>query len=219
MKELYSSDEDCSLLAREIYKKLWEKIEFYGSTYTGIPNGVWLSPYRRKCGETLRGFACIPFGFKFLDGEFLRVTVEDGAMIPPSFGEKVAALSDLYEAIRDMFGEPDFYYSTVTESGKKAMSLEWAFKNRTEEIKSFTEGTPFDDAKVVDFILVGEDSLGGCELQGKTKMLLSREIGLPVGLIPLADKDIENYYLHKKGKALSLPDEKPLGLVREKKED
>ena len=86
MSELFSKAEDCSLLASRLKKKLGDKIDFYGSTYIEIPNGKYLSSYRKNNGEYMFNGQWLPFYFKFSEN-FVKhkngkeVTIPTGAKV------------------------------------------------------------------------------------------------------------------------------------------
>lgn len=204
MVELFSKAEDCHALSKKLMGKLGNKICFYTSTYNEVPCGKYLSSYRRNNGEYMFDGQCMPFYFKFSKNEFLRITVssnEGGS----SLGERMAALSDFYVALSEEYGEPTFFY-TIKDDDEKSLTLQWSFVNKEDEIESLKNGTYFDDAETDTLIVLGEkkENSFGSDLNDKTKRIISKQLELPFELISLVDSDIENFIMHKNGKAMTM---------------
>ena len=207
MSEIYSNAEDCYLLARKLKKQLGDKIDFYGSVNTPLPSGKYLSSYRRSNHECFSyNCNCLPFYFKFAENGFLRISVGSHSR-ENSLGEKLAALSDFYEALSKEYGEPTVFYTTKDDD-EGLLSLQWSFVNRDEEVAKFQNGTYFDDAEVDTLIVFGQkrENVEGFSLSDTTRKIISRRVGLPFELLYLADEDIENFIKHKKGKEMTIPE-------------
>lgn len=200
MSEYYSKAEDCYLLSKKIKKELGSKIDFYGSTNIEIPSGKYLSSYRKNNGEYIFNGHTLPFYFKFSNNEFLRISV--GSHYSGStLGEKMAALSDFYEVLSKEYGIPTVFYTTKDDD-EGLLTLQWSFINKELEIAKFKSGNYFDDAKIDNLIIFGEnkENKAGYNLNNKTKEYIKKEIGLPYELLYLAANDLEEFIKHKKGR-------------------
>ena len=200
MSEYYSKAEDCHLLARKLKKALGSKIDFYGSTNIEIPSGKYLSSHRKNNGEYMHNGHTLPFYFKYSKNEFLRISV--GSHYSGStIGEKLAALSDFYEVLSIEFGIPTVFYTTKDDD-EGLLTLQWSFIDKELEIAKFKSGNYFDDAKINNLIVFGEnkENTAGYNLNNKTKEYIKKEIGLPYELLYLAANDLEEFIKHKKGR-------------------
>ena len=198
--EYYSKAVDCFDLSRLLRYKLGDKISFYTSTYIEIPSGTYMSPYRSRNGENMLSGGSLPFYYTFSKNEFLRITV--GANNKRTeLSEKMAALSEFYEAVREEFGEPIVFYTTKNDD-EDLISLHWSFVDREEEIERFREGTYFDDAEIDTLVVIGEKK---CVFDDEVKRNITSSIGLPFDLIDLIDDDVENYRKYKTGKEIEVP--------------
>lgn len=207
MKEIYSNSEDCYELAIELKKKLKNKIEFCGSAYQACVSGKYFSHYRNPHNETQYLFEKgLPFYYKFCNEGFLRIQV--GSFYPHknSMGEKLAALSVFYEVLSEMYGEPTVFY-TMQGDEEGCVSLEWSFVNKEEDIEKFKNGTFFDDGKIDELIIIGEEIISNSSyrLSDTTKRFISKKVGLPFELIGLVDENIEDFVKYKTGKEISIP--------------
>lgn len=207
MKEIYSKDEDCYKLAIELKKKLKDKIEFMGSPYQGFISGKYFSHYRKPHNETQYLFEKgLPFYYKFCEEGFLRIQVGSFYPYKNSMGEKLAALSDFYEVLSEVYGEPTVFY-TIKDDEEGCISLHWSFVNKEEDIEMFKNGTFFDDGETDELIVIGEEkpSNNSYRLSNTTKRFISKEVGLPFELIGLVDENIEDFVKYKTGKEISVP--------------
>ncbi len=194
--QMYSKDEDCFELYKLLKRNLGEKIDFYGTPYTGLFEGKYYSEYEDD-DVFEKG---IPFYVKYCKGGFLRVSVGNYIIHEASVGEKLAALSSLYEALRTEFGDPTVFYTTKNDK-RKAVSFQWSFINRKEEIQKFKDGTYFDDDEIDKLIIIDgqKQNVEGQELDEMTEKLISWQIGLPFDLLPLVDENIREFVKYKKG--------------------
>lgn len=207
MKEIYSKGEDCYKLAIELEEKLQYKIEFMVSPYQGCVSGKYFSHYRKPSNGTQYLFEKgLPFYYKFCNEGFLRIEVGSFYPYKNSMGEKLAALSDFYEVLSEMYGEPTVFY-TIQDDVEGCVSLHWSFVNKEEDIEKFKNGTFFDDGETDELIVIGEEkpSNNSYRLNDTTKRFISKEIGLPFELIHLVDENIEDFVKYKTGKEISVP--------------
>ncbi|MBR2828099.1 MAG: hypothetical protein IKE70_02580 [Bacilli bacterium] len=198
MKERYSKTEDCYDLAYKLKKELKKKIDFYGTMYTPIPSGKYLSTYRRKKGEHFWRGNYLPFYFKFERDDFLRISVGSNHK-GSSLGEKLAALSDFNEVLQEEFGPPNFFY-TLKNDKEELLSLQWSFKNKEEDLCFFKYGN-FTDAKKDDVIIIGEEN----KEDDQTIKIAERKVGLPYELFDYVYEDLEEFVKHKKGEEVIIP--------------
>ena len=206
MKEIYSKDEDCYKLAIELKKKLKDKIAFMGSPYQGCVSGKYFSHYRKPSNGTQYLFEKgLPFYYKFCEEGFLRIQVGTFYPYKNSMGEKLAALSDFYELLSEMYGEPTVFY-TIKDDEEGCVSLHWSFVNKEEDIEKFKNGTFFDDGETDELIVIGEEkpSNNSYRLSDTTKRFISKKVGLPFELIHLVDENIEDFVKYKTGKETSV---------------
>ena len=207
MEEIYSKGEDCYKLAIELKKKLKDKIEFCGSAYQECVSGKYFSHYRKPSNGTQYLFEKgLPFYYKFCNEGFLRIEVGSFYPYKNSMGEKLAALSDFYEVLSEMYGEPTVFY-TIQDDVEGCVSLHWSFVNKEEDIEKFKNGTFFDDGETDELIIIGEEknSNNSYRLSDTTKRFISKEVGLPFELIHLVDENIEDFVKYKTGKEISIP--------------
>lgn len=154
MKEVYySKHDDCVALAQQLNKSLNEKIMFESCSEV-IEGKYKCCPFNTY--DTIEEYAkdMVPFYFKYSKGEFLKLGVENNAYKKLSTGHKLAALSDIYEVLCKVFGEPTLFYTTKDD--EEELNLYWVFKNKEDEIKNFQNNTVFDDANIKDLIIIGE---------------------------------------------------------------
>lgn len=185
MSEIYSNEDDCYLLAKELMKKLKNKIDFFRPMRTSIPSGKYLSSYRRNNKESMFNGRWLLFYFEFSKDEFLRVGVRSN-YYGSSLGEKLAALSDFYQVLSEEYGMPTVFYTTKNDDD--LLNIQWSFIDKEDAIEKFKNNTYFSDTKINNLIVFDP------------KMeKISKEAGLPFELLYLVDEDIENYVKHKKG--------------------
>ena len=195
MQELYSKDEDCLELYKILKKKMGDKIDCYGTPYTPLFSGKYFSHW------LARG---INFYYKYCKNGFLRIQIGGSIHHNASVGERLAALSDFYEALSEEFGEPTVFYTTKDDD-EGLLSMHWSFINKEEDIQKFKEGSYFDDVETDELIIMGESkqTTEGYQLNDLTKKMISRQIGLPFELLPLVDENIEDFIKFNTGKELS----------------
>ena len=205
MKELYSSADDCLKLARLLKNKLNRKIEFVGSVYLEVISGKYHSfPYEEYESFIDYRNDAVEFSYKFLENGFLSIQVNDSAYKETSMGHKLAVLSDLYEVISEVYGEPTVFY-TIKEDDENSINLEWDFIEKEETVLAFKNGSRFDDDEVDKFIIIGEE-ISTCDLNRRTKEMISKTVGLPFEMLHLVDENIDDFVLYKKGKVMSYPE-------------
>ncbi len=204
MKELYSNARDCYLLSINLKAKLKRKIEFYGSTQQEVISGKYFKEENHSFTE--KG---LPFYYKYLKDGFLRIQV--GSFYPHnnSVGEKLAALSDFYLVLKEMYGEPTVFYTTKNDD-EKTLALQWCFIDKEENIASFKNGDYFDDDEIDTLIVIGEEKTqdGTYSPNPTTKENLSKQIGLPLELADLISENEFDYIKFKTGKTLDTSDAK-----------
>lgn len=203
MKKTYSNVDDCVDLAKYLKKKMGKKIEFCGSLHQRIVCGKYFSHYRDPHSDSENLFEDeLPFYFKFCNNDFLRITIGSYYPFNNSIGEKLAALSSFYEVLNEKFGEPIVFY-TLKDDEEKALTLQWSFVNKEEEIQNFRNGSYFDDDEVDELIIMGKQApqTENYQLIEETKKEVARKIELPFELTHLIDEDFVKY---KTGKEIEL---------------
>lgn len=208
MKELYSSADDCLKLARLLKSKLNRKIEFWGSTYLDVVSGRYHSLSYDKYESFLEyKFDEVEFSYTFLENGFLTITVSDSAYKKASMGHKLAVLSELYEVISEIYGEPTVFY-TLKDDDENSLNFEWNFIEKEEIIEAFQNGNRFDDAKIDELIVIGaeDEKTVTYTLNSRTKEMISKTVGLPFEMLYLVDENIEDFVLYKKGERIKYPE-------------
>lgn len=201
MAELYSKAEDCKRMANYLYNKLSGKIDFRGSTYQEVIYGKYrCAPYSSYSDYEKYKKDELSFYYKFLEGGFLRITIENG-IGEKTMGHKLAALSDMYLAISEIYGSPTIFY-TLKDDEDGTINLQWSFTHKDEDIKEFKEGTMFDDAEIDKLVIIGESAEIN-SLSDKTRSYITSQIGLPVELIYILDENIEEFLRYKQGIAIA----------------
>ena len=198
MDIVYSKAIDCTNLAIKLKKKLGDRIGFSGSIHLEIISGEYTSLYRLKKEKYNLNKTSIPFYFKFCENKFLRIGVYDNSTIKTSLGEKLAALSDFYLVLSDLYGMPTVFFTTKDDL-ENTFSLEWNFINTKECIEAFKNGTYIDDAEIKDLIVFEKNN-------DKLSEIRSKEMGLPVELLPIVDNVLDDYFMHKFGEELGKKD-------------
>ena len=207
MQELYSKDEDCFELYKILKQKMGNKIDYYGTPYNALFSGKYFSHYRKPHSNIDYLFESgLPFYFKFCKNGFLRISVGSNIEKNTTVGEKLAALSNFYRILVEIYGNPTVFYTTK-EDDEVLFSLQWSFVNKEEEIAKFKNDSYFDDASIDKLIIIDEkpnESLG-YNLKDETKQIISQQVGLPFELLPLIDENIEDYLMYTKGKKIGIP--------------
>lgn len=199
MKDNYLIEEETYLLAKKLKKELKGKIDFYGTMYTPVPSGKYLSSYRKKNGEHFFNGQCPSFFFLYEKDDFLRISIGNHYK-GNSLGEKLAALSDFYEVLKEEYGPPIVFY-TLKEDKEQLLSMQWSFKDKEQDICFFQYGN-FTDKKFDDIIIIGEEKE---DLNETTRSITERKIGLPYELLDSVYEDLEEFIKHKKGEEVILP--------------
>ena len=206
MKELYSNKEDCFELAKKLKQRLGNKIEFYGSIHQEVISGKYYSFSLDKY-TTFKDFRndAVTFYLKFCKNGFLRIGVGD-YLGNGSLGHKLAVLSDFYEILKEEYGEPTVFYTTKNDD-ENMINFEWDFCNKEEVVKSFNDGSIFEDAEINDLIIIDSKcSNYNGSLSESTRSFIEDTVGLPFSMINLIDEDLENYIKYKKGKMVMCPE-------------
>ena len=195
-----SKEDDCFELYFLLRSYLKDKIDYYGTPYNALFSGKYYSSYDESHSDLDYLFKeGLPFNYKFNKEAFLRISVGKCLDRETTMGEKLAALSDFYEAIRVVYGEPTVFY-TIKDDDEEAVTFEWLFKEKEAEIKKFKEGTRFDDGKTDTLIIFGEEvKTKGYTLNPETKKLISNQIGLPFEMLSILDENVEDFIKYKKG--------------------
>ena len=207
MKEFYSKDDDCAVLAIRIRKNLGAQAHLYGDIHNHIGEGKFFSSYRLNNENTLISDNYLNFYYKTCKDGFLRIQVASNYKENSSLGERLACLSDFYEMLKKFYGEPTFFFTTDMDD---ALTMEWCFADKEEAIKCIKDGSYVDDSKITSYVIFNDGEMDGLLFGDKTKKLISNQFGLPIELLPLIDKDIDNYFLHKTGKAINLDEDHSL---------
>ncbi len=205
MKEIYSNAEDCKYLARKLCKKLGGKFDIYGVPYEVVDGYYHSLPLSKYSSYSEYKRDQIHFYYKFSRDNFLRIGVEN-CLSQASYGHKLAALSDIYEALLDEFGEPTVFFS-IKDDEDEGLHFQWNFVNKEETIEEFMHGFPFDDGEVDLAIVIGKTE----GLNEETRKLFSRQMALPYELLPLINENIEEYVKYKFGSEKCTQDEKNSG--------
>lgn len=204
--EIYSNANDCKQLAKYLKKKMGNRIEFDGV------HEVWCGKYFHYHREPHSDLDFtfddgLPFYYKFCKGAFLRIGVGSSYKHKTSVGEKLAALSNFYEVLREQYGEPTVFY-TLKDDDEGMLSLQWSFINKKEDIKEFRNGSYFDDAKINELIVIGEEKNPTNNPQTE-KIILENKIlgmlmGLPSELVHLSGEDMRDFVKYKTGKEINV---------------
>ena len=174
-------------LTKKLTKNLKGNIEFLSLTYIENPYARYISPYYMN--ESDNGINELPIHLKLSDDEFIRVSISSSYK-ETEFGEKLAALSDFYEALKKEYGEPTLYY-TIKNDEENSLNLQWSFIDKEQDIAEFKNNTYFADVDIDELIIINKPI-------ETMKQIYSRRIGLPFDLIHLIDQDRTNYFKHKK---------------------
>ena len=207
MEELFSNAQDCHQLAKILYNKLKNKIEFYGSTYQEVITGKYhCLPYSSYKNYSEYKKDELSFSYKFLENGFLNIGIGN-CIDKASIGHKLAALSDLYEVLNELYGKPTLYY-TIKDDDEYYINLQWSFINKEECIEEFKNGTPFDDGEIEELIIIDEPKTKSniYQLSDITRQMISKQIGLPFELINLLDENIEDFVKYKKDINMNYPE-------------
>ncbi len=188
--ELYSNGEDCKELARILEREIKGKISFSWNVFNQIMGGSYnciLSKDDSYFEFLNREKEQVKFYYKFLKDGFFRIGVGNNSLCKKTVGHKLAALSDFYQVLSKWFGEPTLFY-TLENDEEEYLNFEWNFKYKKEVIEEFKNNTVFDyNDKVKDLIIIGEQ-------QDK---FISNQLGLPIELLDLVDKNIEDFVKYK----------------------
>ena len=192
MDEYYSDGNDCYDLVRILYKNMGDKIYIYGSLSNPLINGKYMFQ-DENVTSNLHSYYAIRDGLclygKYNSDYFLRMGIGDPHSRKASNGEKLAALSDIYETLRIEFGNPTVFYTTKDDDDG-ALTLQWCFKNKELELEKFEFDNYFDDANLERVIPIKEGSY-------------NEKYGLPEELVSLVDEDFLKYKNITKDKSLT----------------
>ncbi len=192
-EEYYSKPDDCLQLNRLLYKNLGNSIYIYGSLSNPLINGKFIFKDDNVTSNhrdyyTIRDGLC--FYGKYNEDAFLRVEIGDPHNRKAPFGEKLAALSEVYGALYEKFGNPLVFY-TVKDDDEGRLSLQWCFKDKELNLEKFDFDMYFDDAEIERVIPVyGTDK--------------DEKYGLPSELVELVDDDFRKFKKIPKEKVKSL---------------
>lgn len=189
--ELYSNGNDCKELAQILNNGIKGEITFSWNNYEQIMGGNYdclLSNNNTYLEFLNKEKEQVKFYYKFLKDGFLRIGVGNNPLSKKTVGHKLAALSDFYQVLSKNFGEPTLFY-TEENDDEEYLNFEWAFKYKKEVIEAFKNNTIFDDGgKVKDLIIIGE----------QPDKFISNQLGLPIELLGLVEKNIDDYIKYKK---------------------
>ncbi len=178
----YSNVGDCFELFKSLKVKLKDKIECC-DFHQEMLCGIYISQDKRDNDDAVYRNG-IPFYCKF-SKNYLNVAIGSFYPYKNSVGEKLAILSEFYEILREIFNEPTLFY-TIENDEEGLLSLHWAFTNKEEQIKEFTDNTYYWDAKVTNLVIFNPNH--GIQ-----------NLGLPIELLPLIKENIHEYVKYKNG--------------------
>ena len=201
--EMFSSAEDCYLLAIYLKQALKDRISYFGSIDQEVISGKYFSPYKRRYNTNFFLDNGLPFCYKYLQDGFLRIQIGSGIPTKTSMGEKLAALSSFYEVLEKIFGVPTAFY-TLEDDDEETISLQWSFQNKEEDIAKMKDNDYFDDAKIDQLIIFNQDEKSPhYKLSQKTKEDISKKIGLPWEMSTLVDENVVDYTRYKNNSEFS----------------
>ena len=205
--ELFSKSDDCHKLAFIINNELKSKISFEGSTYQEVITGTH-SSFPLASYQDFRNFEMdkLNFTYTYCENGFLRLSISK-RIYESTLGHKLAALSDMYIALKKHFGEPTLLY-TIQNDDEEAITMQWSFSQKEEDIKDFQNDTAFDDAKIEHLVLFSEEKT-------EEEKRIQDELGLPLELSSLVAANLNEYIYYKNGRILNSFEEKSFpNLVR-----
>ena len=151
-------------------------------------NGYYKSPYNKK------DEGVIPFIIRYKKDNNLKIAIgylhndKNNGTSP----ENMAALSELYTVIREMFGEP-----TLFEDSSYLIQLRWFFKDKDKVKQQYIERYQ----KKSGLLIIFDNNINKESDNNKiVKQIMERKVGLPFGLIKLIDDEIEEYIKYKTGR-------------------
>ena len=146
------------------------------------------------------------FNYTFCENRFLRISISK-RIYASTLGHKLAALSDIYTALKKHFGEPTLLY-TIENDDEESITMQWSFSQKEEDIKEFTNNTAFDDAKIDQLVVFGEE-------RTEEEQKIQEELGLPLELTSLVSANLNEYIYYKNGRILNSFEERTFpNLVR-----
>ena len=205
--ELFSKADDCHKLAFIINNELKGKISFEGSTYQEVITGTH-SSFPLASYQDFRNFEMdkLNFTYTYCENGFLRLSISK-RIYESTLGHKLAALSDMYIALKKHFGEPTLLY-TIQNDDEEAITMQWSFSQKEEDIKDFQNDTAFNDAKIEHLVLFNEEKT-------EEEKRIQDELGLPLELSSLVAANLNEYIYYKNGRILNSFEEKSFpNLVR-----
>lgn len=205
--ELFSKADDCHKLAFIINNELKNKISFEGSTYQEVVSGTH-SSFPLATYQDYRNFEMdkLNFNYTFCENGFLRISISK-RIYASTLGHKLAALSDIYTALKKHFGEPTLLY-TIENDDEESITMQWSFSQKEEDIKEFTNNTAFDDAKIDQLVVFSEE-------RTEEEQKIQEELGLPLELTSLVSANLNEYIYYKNGRILNSFEERTFpNLVR-----
>lgn len=187
MNKFTYTNEDFNNLKGIFNSKLGSKIGFFNDKTPGIINGLYISSYRLNNNKQDLSKYFIPIQIKFSELEFIGISIGNNKH-GLSLGERLAALSDIYEEIYRIFGHPTVFYETKMEN-EEVLNLDWIFIKETKNLIMFDNF----------------ENISGT-LNDRVIRTIEKNTGLPYELFPLVNHDLDNYLKHKHGK-----DERTIG--------
>lgn len=187
MHNVFSKAINCHLFTKKLTKNLKGNIDFLSSTYIETPYARYISPY--YVNESDNKVNELPVHLELSQDGFLRISICSSYQ-ETEFGEKLAALSDFYEALKKEYGEPTLYY-TIKNDEENSLNLQWSFIDKGQDITEFRNNSYFADADIDKLIIIEKPI-------ETIKERLARRLGLPFDLLRLIDLDRDNYFKHKK---------------------
>lgn len=193
--KLFSKADDCHKLAFIINNELRSKISFEGSTYQEVVSGTH-SSFPLASYQDYRNFEMdkLNFSYKYCENGFLRLSISK-RIYASSLGHKLAALSDIYLALKKYFGEPTLFY-TIENDNEETINIQWSFSHKEEDIKDFKDNKAFDDAQIKELVVFSEE-------RTEEEQQVEEELGLPLELSSLVAANLNEYMYYKNGRILN----------------
>ena len=151
-------------------------------------DGYYKSPYNKK------DEGIIPFLIRYKKDNNIKIAIgyphnDKNNRTGP---ENMAALSELYTVISEIFGEP-----TLFENSPNLIQLRRFFKDKDKVKQQYIERYQ----KKSGLLIIFDNNLNKeSDIDKRVKQIMERKVGLPYDLIKLIDDEIEEYIKYKTGR-------------------
>ena len=198
MEKIYSNVDDCKELYFKLKEKMGDKIENYGTFNNVLFSGKYFSKYRREENKYDLLKNGIPFYYKYNKDNFFRIIIESNVYQDNSVGEKLVALSDFYQVLKEMFGEATVFYTVNKEEGK-ILVMHWSFVRKEEDIEKFRNGIYFDDVQVDNLTIIGDGikDEGLNDYSEEVKKNIAQQFNLPFELLEIIYDNLDDFIKFK----------------------